>query len=143
MRGMNLTIPSFFEVPLEGEEFYTPDPHESDMKSDILVRSDQYARPSHDSASPTNLGNNRERRRKILQNVGTLHEPYNCCTGDVLTPPFHSPGSFLPNKLHVLVIERLGPNATNIQDNERVVNAMPSGSDQKCFHDQDGQLRSY
>ena len=43
----------------------------------------------------------------------------------VLTLAFHSPGSFLLNKLKVHVVERLNPSATNIQDTKRVANVMP------------------
>lgn len=42
----------------------------------------------------------------------------------VLTLAFHSPGSFLLNKLRVHVVERLNPSATKIQDTKRVANVM-------------------
>ena len=38
---------------------------------------------------------------------------------------FHSPGSFLLNRLKVHVVERLNPRATNIQDTKRVANVIP------------------
>jgi hypothetical protein len=43
----------------------------------------------------------------------------------VLTLVFHSPGSFLLNKLNVHVVERLNPSATNIQDTKRVAKVIP------------------
>ena len=43
----------------------------------------------------------------------------------VLTLPFHSPGSFLLNKLNVHVVERLNPSATNIQETKRVAKLIP------------------
>ena len=43
----------------------------------------------------------------------------------VLALAFHSPGSFLLNKLNVHVVERLNPSATNIQDTRRVANVIP------------------
>src|ERR1700748_2102086 len=43
----------------------------------------------------------------------------------VLILPFHSPGSFLLNRLKVHVVARLNPSATNIQDTKRVANVIP------------------
>ena len=43
----------------------------------------------------------------------------------VLTLPFHSPGSFLLNKLNVHVVTRLNPSATNIHETNRVANVIP------------------